>query len=104
MLEEETEMWVESVWESMSEQLRRLVVAAVDTGLMDARKPDDIPEAVLHSPSGAVLDEADDLSREDGVFEEIMLGKHDIRSGDSSGRSFRLKDPLRTYVLVRVLL
>lgn len=105
MLEEETEIWVESVWESMSEQLRKKVVVAVDTGLMNAQEPDVLPESIMKAVSGNLLDEARTYAGADGALEEIPLGKHDIRSVEGEGfGNFKVGDALSNYVLVRVLL
>jgi hypothetical protein len=105
MLQEETELWVESVWESMSEQLRKKVVVAVDTGLINAQEPDIMPESIIKAVSGNLLDEARQHAGEDGILEEIPLGKHDIRSVEGEGfANFRVGDDLNSYVLVRVLL
>lgn len=105
MLAEETEIWVESVWESMSEQLRKKVVVAVDTGLMHAKEIDELPDSVIRALSGDLLDEARKFSWANGVLKEIPLGKHDIRSDGSNGlANFRVTSPLSNYVLIRVLL
>lgn len=105
MLQEDTELWVESVWESMSEQLRKKVVVAVDTGLMNAEQPDILPEPVIKAVSGNLLDEARTYAGSDGALEELPLGKHDIRSVGGEGfGNFKVSEALSSYVLVRVLL
>jgi hypothetical protein len=105
MLQEETELWIESVWETMSEQLRKKVVVAVDTGLMNAQEPDVLPESVIKAVTGNLLDEARTYSGDGGALEEIPLGKHDIRSVEGEGfGNFKVGDALSSYVLVRVLL
>lgn len=104
MLEQETELWVEAVWDSMSETLRKRVVAAVDTGLMNAEEPNHLPDAVVTGLTGGTLDEAERLSGERGVLREVPLGRHDSRSGVDECRTFAVSRELRTYVLVRVLL
>lgn len=105
MLKEDTEIWVESVWDSMSEPLRKKVVVAVDTGLIQAQEPDVIPESIIKALSGGLLDEARTFAGEDGALEEIPLGKHDIRgAGGESFANFRVASALSSYVLVRVLL
>lgn len=105
MLQEDTEIWIESVWESMSEKLRKKVVVAVDTGLIQAQEPDVLPESIIKALSGNLLDEARQYSGEGGALEEIPLGRHDIRSVEGEGyANFKVASALNSYVLVRVLL
>lgn len=105
MLEEKTELWVESVWDSMSEPLRKKVVVAVDTGLIQAREPDTFPESTIKALSGELLHEARAYAGENGALKEIPLGKHDIRADEGDGiANFKVASALSSYVLVRVLL
>ena len=104
MLEEETELWMESVWASMSDQLRNKVVAAVDSGLAATDDPEQGSDAVIRGLSGAPLVEARDLADDPGVFAEVPFGKHDIRIAEGEHGNFRVKEDLKAFVLVRVLL
>jgi len=104
MLEEQTELWVESVWNSMSERFRNKVAAAVDTGLMIMTDEGKEPPSVMKGLTGDLLEEAKFLCGEDGVLEEIPLGKHALESPSKEQGNFRIGDELHAYVLVRVLL
>jgi hypothetical protein len=122
MLDETTEIRLETIWREMSEDLQKAAISAVDTSLMSDRFPGEQTGAIL-----ARVDE--DLTAEIGriissgeggseaAFTPVVfgkhsadstLGKHDERIDDleSNGytQGFRISNPMREYIIQRILL
>lgn len=119
MLEETTEIQLETIWQEMSEDLQKAVISAVDTSLMSDRFPGEKTGAMLARVDEEMTPEIESIiasgRTDEPVFTPVMfgrhttsvtglVGKHDERMEDGEGYGFLLSEPMREYIIQRILL
>lgn len=122
MLDETTEIRLETIWKAMSEDLQKAVISAVDISLMSDRFPGEKTGAMLARVDESLTLEienviASDTSGEGEAFAPFVfgrhsaastLGKHDERIDDLESygykQGFQISEVMREYVIQRILL